>query len=230
VGHQEVHGLAPDPDRHVPVALGRQSQDVDLVRRVERRRDEVAGHVLPAEVLERPHVVRVDRVLGEDHQPELAREGAEAEGVVAAPDAAVVVEVLARRDAGVGRRDERVRVRDRRRAVLRDLEEVVAEQVGGGGGVVELVDQEHVGPRPLDHLGDVACLAAEHVVDLRMGEMVDEVALGGSVERRVERREADVVGLPVCLRGRRCEQQHRDQDHEHAPHCPLPPLSIARKS
>jgi hypothetical protein len=60
-----------------------------------------------------------------DDNPELAGEGAEPVRVVAVPwgarcrhDHTVVVQVFAGRDAGVRRADERVRVFDRRRAVL----------------------------------------------------------------------------------------------------------------
>ena len=41
---------------------------------------------------------------------------------------------------------------------------------------VELVDQQHVGPHPLDHFGVVPSLAAGLVVDLRMGEVVGELS------------------------------------------------------
>ena len=49
-----------------------------------------------------------------DGHPELAREEAEAEGIVGPADDAVVVEVEAGRDARVRRRDKAVRVDDRR--------------------------------------------------------------------------------------------------------------------
>jgi hypothetical protein len=62
-------------------------------------------------------------VLGEDSHPVLAGEKPEAERVLAVAavadrgrDLAVVVEIEAGRDAGVGRRDEDVRVLDRRAA------------------------------------------------------------------------------------------------------------------
>ena len=88
VRDEEVHGLAADQDRDVPVALGREPQDVDFVRRVEGRRDQVPGHVLPLEELERAHLVVRDRVLREHDHPELPRERAEAERVVAIPQCA----------------------------------------------------------------------------------------------------------------------------------------------
>jgi hypothetical protein len=62
---------------------------------------------------------------------------------------------------------------DRRRPILRDLEEVGAEQADRVRREIELVDQQHVRPVALDHLGDVAGLAPEDVVHLGMRKVVD---------------------------------------------------------
>ena len=73
---------------------------------------------------------------------------------------AVVVEVEAGGDPGVGRRDVVVGVVHRRRAVLADREVVVAEQLGRLAvlGEVELVDEDDVRVGALDRLrGAGAC-------------------------------------------------------------------------
>ena len=159
---EEVHDLAAHDQRDVPVRLGRQPDHVELLGRVEVAgggRGRVVGqararHVLPAEVLEGPHEALGDGVAGVDLHPELTGKEAEAEGVVGATDRAVVVEVKARRDAGVRRRRVAVAVVDRRSTVAPDGEVVVSEQAGGGARLVEieLVDEQHVGAHALDDL------------------------------------------------------------------------------
>jgi hypothetical protein len=134
VADEEVHPAAvAHPDRQVPVALRGEPKDVELVRRVpvSRRRglrvvrEQRAGHVLPAKEPEGACVLAVDRQAGEDGEAELPRELAEAEGVVPVEartgrghDLSVVVEVLARGDAGVRRLHEAMREPDRLCAVL----------------------------------------------------------------------------------------------------------------
>ena len=81
--------------------------------------------------------------------------GAEAEGVVRAADRAVVVQVEAGGDAGVGRGNEPVAVGDGPGPVVADRQVVLLEQPGGQalGVEVELVDEQHIRPDPLDDLG-----------------------------------------------------------------------------
>ena len=197
---QEVDGLAVDEDWHVPVALGRQPEDVELVggvpigRRGRRRvvGQPGAGHVLPEEVLEGPDVRGVDWVLGQDEQAELSGEEAEAEGVVGAAHHAVVVEVEPGRYAGVGRCDEQVVVTDRLSAVLRHLEVVGPEQVRGHGVEVELVDQQHLRPGPLDDLRDRCRLG---IAGRR--EVGAELTRKIPVERSIEGREPHGVVVAV---------------------------------
>jgi hypothetical protein len=115
-----VNDLAAHQHRHVPEALGREAEHLQFggrvpVARLRRRgvvRQAGARHVLPQEGLEGADLVVEDRVLGEHGHAELAREGTEAQRVVAVaggPDPgrrdAVVVEIKAGGDAGVGRRD-----------------------------------------------------------------------------------------------------------------------------
>ena len=207
MGDEEVDGLAAGQlDRHVPVRLRGQPEDVELgggvpVRRRGRRRvvgQHGARHVLPEEVLEGADVVDGDRVLRVDDQAVLAREQAEAVGVVATglraggADDAVVVEVEAGRDAGVGRRDVVVGVVDRCGAVLADREVVVAEQLGRLAvlGVVELVDQDDVRVGALDRLRGAGRLRVA-----RRGQVRDQLARGAAVERGVEGGEADLRRL-----------------------------------
>ena len=225
VRDEEVHRLPTDPDRHVPMGLRGQPEDLELLGRVPvcgsgRRR--VVGqhrtrHVLPQEVLEGADVVGVDGVLRVDHHAELPLERPEPERVVATADGAVVVEVEAAGDAGVGRRDVGVGVVHRRRAVVRNREVVGTEQVDRSRVVVELVDQEDVGIHPLDGLGDVLRLQVA-----RRGEIGRQLPGGAAVQGRVERREPD----GVVLRARRarvrgdldpqqgCEQQGRDDGEQ----------------
>ncbi len=222
VRDEEVHGLVADLDRHVPVRLGREPEVLELVRGVPVRRrgggrvvgQQRARHVGPPEGLERAHRVGVDGVPRVDDHAVLAGEEPEAEGVVTpglgagfAHDA-VVVEVVAARDPGVGRRDVRVGVVDRTRVRVADLEEVVAEQVHGLRVVVELVDQQHVGARALDGLGHVVRLPDRAGVGVRVGQVGGQAPGGGAVERGVERREAHRVALRrgrlrAAVRGRR---------------------------
>ena len=80
--------------------------------------------------------------------------------------------------------------------VLRDHQVVVAEQVHGDLvlDVVELVDQHDVGAGPLDRLRHVAGLLV-----LAGREVGDELSVGGAVQRGVERREPDLLGVPLTV-------------------------------
>ena len=169
MAHQEVDHLGADADRNVPVALRREPEHLELLARVPVGRlrgrrivgQERARHVLPEEPLARADVVVRDWKPRVHRHAELPREGPEPEGVVRTADRAVVVEVEARGDASVGRRNERVAVVNRACAVLRDRQKVLLEQPGGETAfdVVELVDQQHVGSRTPDDLGDGARLS-----------------------------------------------------------------------
>ena len=210
-----------DESRKMSSSAGEYQSAGAGVRRVVR--EQGSGHVLPAEELEGPDLVHVNRILRVHDHPELPREEPEAEGVVRAADHPVVREVHARRDAGVGRRDERVGVVDRRGAVLRHLEEVVAEEVDGGRRVVELVDEQHVRPVALDDLGDVPGLPAKDVVHFGVRKVLDELAGVAAVQRGVERRKADVGSRWIGLRGRRERQQCYRGKQESSHEC-LSPL------
>jgi hypothetical protein len=102
---------------------------------------------------------------------------------------------------------------DRLRPVLRDLEEVGAEEIGRSGVEVELVNQEHVRPLPLDHLGYVADLAPKDVVDIRVRRVGDQQSCGTAVERSVERGEAD-----LAARGSGGRNRSRTRSHGHGRH------------
>jgi hypothetical protein len=137
-------------------------------------------------VLKGADIRLVDRVLRVDGHAELPRKGAEPEGVVAASDRAIVVEVETRGDPRVRRRGEPVGVRDRPRAVLGDRQIVVVEPIERYvlRVEIELVDEQHVGCGALDDLG--------HALDLRVGRSRhrrEERAIGAAVQRRIERRE-----------------------------------------
>ena len=183
VGDEEVHGVAADPDRHVPVGLAGEPQDPLLLGRVEVGGDQVARHVLPPELLEGAHLAGVDREAAEHRHAVLTLELTEPVGVVAAADGAVVVEVVAAWDARVGRRHVRIPVADRLRTVVADLEVVLAEQVDGLAvrHVVELVEEQDVGAGALDDLGDGGRLGV-----VRRGQVLDQLAGAGPVERGVE--------------------------------------------
>ncbi|MQM40419.1 hypothetical protein KBTX_04473 [wastewater metagenome] len=97
---------------------------------------------------------------GEQRHPVLAGECTEAQGIGGAVAAPVAVQVQAGGDAGVHRCREDVG-QDQRR--LRDVGagEVVpaeARQGRAAGGVVELVDQQHVRPQVAQDAGDGPCL------------------------------------------------------------------------
>ncbi|GAA1221403.1 hypothetical protein GCM10009675_50320 [Prauserella alba] len=119
---------------------------------------------------------------------------------------AVPVEIEPGGNTGVDRGGVGVRVLDRRGAALADLEVVVAERVGRRAAldVVELVQKQHVGPVALDDLGDLPRLLV-----VSGGQVAQQLALGGAVQRRVERREPHVVRTtPARTRGC-CGRQRR---------------------
>lgn len=234
MAHEEVDDLAVDPDRHVPVALAREAENREFRRRVpvgRGRRSGIVGkararHVFPQELLERPDPVEEDRVARVDAHPELPLEEPETERVVGAAHDAVVVEVEPRGDARVRGRHVAIGVLDGRRAVLRDGQVVVLEELRPEALRVEvqLVDQQDVGARPLDDLGDRLRLGI-----VRRREVGEELPGEVPVERRVERREADVAGavaeeealqeievvdFPVgtCRGGHRAERQRGDEE------------------
>ena len=225
---QDVDHAAGDRDRHVPMALGGEAEDLEFLGRVPvpelggRRvvRQQGAGHVLPEELTEGPHPVLQDRMLGQQHHGEVAGEEAEAEGVVAAADRAVVVEVEARGHAGVRGRQEDVVEVDRRGAVLRDLEEVLHEERESPALAalvlieVELVDQQHVGIDPLDDLGDGPRLGIGRVRELRLQSAPAEGAERGVEGRDPQRLGAE--GKTVLGRGGGGQDggQHRDDGGE----------------
>ena len=132
----------------------------------------------------RSHLVLDDREPGQYDHPVLAGEVTEPEGVVGPTDGAVVVEVEPRRHAGVRRRDEDVRVVDRLGTVLRQQQVVGAEQVDcrTAFDVVELIEQHDVGACELEDRGDVGGLLI-----VRSREVLDQFAIGGPVQRGVER-------------------------------------------
>ena len=200
MAHEEVDDLAVNVDRNVPVALRRQPEDAQLGRAVPvgRRRGRRiirkarVRHVLPEKVLEGPHLVVQDRVLREDRHSELSREEAKPERVVRTRDNPVVVQVEARRDPGVRRGDEDVRIDDRggsrAAGVVRQVEVVLLE--GLCQRVVrlevELVDKEHLRPDSLDDLRHSVCLGVA-----RHGELRQRLSSDVTVERCVEGREPD---------------------------------------
>ena len=105
-----------------------------------------AGHVLPEELLERPDPRRVDRVLRVDGHPELAREEAEAKGVVGPSDDPVVVQV---EPDGMPVFDSARQSDADRRSARRRSARSRGSCPGTAGGrarrvEVELVDQQHV--------------------------------------------------------------------------------------
>jgi hypothetical protein len=138
------------------------------------------------------------------------------EGVVWPADRAVVVEVVAGRDACVRRRHVAEGVHDRRGPVLRAAQVVVLEALGGQAlrVEVELVDEQDVRADALNDFGD----------DPRLGrvgrrEFGDERPRGVPVQRRVEGREAD-LGRATTLRhggtrraGRECHHGERQRQH-----------------
>ena len=135
----------------------------------------------PQQVLECPHLVLDDRVAGQHDHPVLAREVTEPERVVRSADGAVVVEVEPRRDAGVRRGDEGVRIVDRLGTVLRQQQVVAVEQVDRRPAldVVELVEQHDVGTGVLEDRGDVGGLLV-----VRSGQVGDQPAGGAGSTRR----------------------------------------------
>jgi hypothetical protein len=148
-------------------------------------------------MLERAGPLGVDRVLRVDGHTELAREEAEAPGVVRPAHRAAVVEIEARCDARVGRGDEPVREGDRVSTVLREREVVVLEERERRRLVVELVDKQDVRPSALDDL----C----HGLGLRIarrGEVGEQLAGEVPLERRVEGREADCLDAAAVRRRR----------------------------
>ncbi len=105
---------------------------------------------------------------------------------------------------------------ERARATVRASQVVALEQSGGlaAGVVVELVDQQDVGPYALDDLGDRVGL-----VVARLGEVGYEPSLSVAVQGCVERGEADspflaVVGRRVRSAGQR-DRDERDECNEH---------------
>ena len=187
---QHVDELAGHVDRYVPVRRRRERQHRQLVGRVPVGgigRGRVVGqagarHRGPEQVLERAHLVGRDREPRQQDHPVLAGEVAVAEGVVRSADGAVVVEVEARRHAGVRRGDEDVRVVDRLGAVLREQEVVGAELVDRRRAVdVDVGEQQHVGTRALDDRGDVGRLL---IVRASPGRRPARRPCCGSVRRR----------------------------------------------
>lgn len=95
---------------------------------------------------------------------------------------------------------------------MRASQVVALEQSGGlaAGVVVELVDQQDVGPYALDDLGDRVGL-----VVAALGEVGYEPSLGVAVQGCVERGEADSPFLAVVgRRVRSAGQRDRDEGDE----------------
>ena len=223
---EEVHGLLADLDRHVPVALGREPDVLELVRRVPVGRRGSPGRraagrraCQPTEALEGPDRLGVDRVPRVDDHAVLAGEQPEPEGVVAAPDRPVVVEVVSARDPGVGRRPSS-RGRDRPQAVLRRPRGIWHRKAAASGSKSNSLTKTTSGRPRWMTSATFFSLPPVDVVDVRRGEMLAlSRPCAGTVERRVERREAhglparrgrgrlDLTGLPGPGRGWRGERR-----------------------
>ena len=231
---EDVHRLAADPHRDIPVRLAGQPKDLeDLggvpVGRGGGRRvvgQQRARHVGPAEHLEGPDPVVVDRVARQHDHAELAGELTEPVRVVAAADGAVAVQVEAGGDSGVRGRGERVWVADRARALLGSLQVVAPEQVHRAVvlDVVELVQQHHVRPDPLQHLGDVAGLGvgrgAQVADQLTRGGPVEAGVVGGEAHRRVSAAVAATGRLRRLGQHAGDHRQHRQDHDRHSPAVP----------
>lgn len=188
VGDEEVDHLllvaALDAHRHVRVVLGGERERlpggvvIPGIAALAARRDRglgvvavvddrvrFAGHILPLEVLEGADLLGIDGVLGHDGEGVLAVVVAKAPGVVR-PTAhlAILVEVMAAHQAGVGGEVLQHRVADGLHlAVLGVGQVVVVERLQVGGifafaVVVELVEQEDIRSSALHYLGDIADL------------------------------------------------------------------------
>jgi hypothetical protein len=128
---------------------------------------------------------------------------------------AVAIEIQPARHAGVHRCEEAVRILDRLLSVLPDGEKLALEHVGGRSvrHVVELVEQQHVGPQVLDHRRHLA-----HVFVVAF-EASHQAARVVAVERHVEGGEAHrgrrARRLHPAGREQRHQQRHEDQFHCH---------------
>jgi hypothetical protein len=236
VADEEVHDVVADLDRDVPVALRRQAEHVEFRGRVPRgpvrvHRQLRAGHVGPAEQLERAGGSGVDRVLREDGETELTGEGPEPVRVVRTANGVVVVQVEPGRNARVRRRSEEVLVAGQ----LGEHGDGVGVAVGPG---VELVDQEHVGVVGRDDVEDGIDLGGR-ISGQRRGQIGVQHAGGASVQAGVECGEAHRVGpssLDRCSRpGPRGDgtggERERNEEALHGPNDATwcrPPVTSSR--
>jgi hypothetical protein len=102
---------------------------------------------------------------------------------------------------------------------MRHLQVVVAEQVHRHVLLdeVELVQQDHVGTHPLQHLGDIASLEI-----VQRAQVLDQLAGRGPVEAGVVGRETYhlVPAVPLALGGQRRRGQHPGHGGQHGhEHC-----------
>lgn len=192
VGDQQVDAASADIDWQVPVRLAGEPEFVGVVAVVVGGQ-EVAGHVVPEQVLEGTDVVGGQRMLGEHGHAVLAGEITESPGVVGLVQFPVVVEVKSGVHAGVHRGAEGMRVVDAGEfGTLWLFEVVLTEEIEGFPGlvVVELVDQEDVGVLILYDGGNGLGLGI-----VRSGEVSYKFAFGGAVEAGVVGRDAEVAAV-----------------------------------
>jgi hypothetical protein len=175
----------------------------------------MAGHLPPQQLAERAGLQVIKRMAADEGHRILAGIAAEAVGIVRAAGLAIVVEIDARRHAGVRRPIEPVRIGDRLGPVLRVGQiprQERPERIAVGrrlavgvdrAGVVDLVEQQHIGPDALNDL----CRRDE----LRMRPAaggINRLQLVPVQLLHVERCDADRLGRRD-ERGTRQDCQHR---------------------
>ena len=98
------------PNDDIPMTLGGNRQDCERLGGVPLRRDQVVRHVAPQHVFERTRCVGVDGPAREHEHAVLSGESTEAEGIVAAFDPTIAIEVDTRRHPRIRGGDEVVRI------------------------------------------------------------------------------------------------------------------------
>ena len=150
-------------DRYIPEAFRRQPQELQVAVVVERRVRVGRGgqhrlrHVTPQKILERPHVLPIDRIFRQHQHAVLPFVPAEADGIARLAGPAIVVEIATAGPARVHRCGEVMWKLNRFAAILADCEILRLKELCRLARwiVIELVDEHDVRADTLNYFRDV---------------------------------------------------------------------------